>query len=229
MGEVHHGHSAVHVSSVASFGRVVIFIPFVLTAVGNLSALRRAGESVWPTRSPIWIENPVCALTRVPVRSSCNWEWVSCPWFILLSQYDWAPLLSPENAGKIEHFTLRAPNPSTACMHFLRVSHATHSTRTLCVALNETQAAEYLGFSLELSTKSFCASSNSTPAEKEMRKKVWHFLCSSKRFLVPRPFCTSEAEEFRKIHFPDFFLKINLHTEQCKYAISWLLQLITRA
>lgn len=53
MGEVYHGHSAVHVSSVASFGRVVIFIPFVLTAVGNLSALRRAGESGWPTPSPI--------------------------------------------------------------------------------------------------------------------------------------------------------------------------------
>lgn len=131
MGEVHHGHSAVHVSSVASFGRVVIFIPFVLTALGNLSALRRAGESVWPTRSPIWIENPVCALTRVPVRSSCNWEWVSCPWFILLSRYDWASLLSPENGGKIEHFTLQAPNPSTACMHFLRVLHATRSRRAL--------------------------------------------------------------------------------------------------
>lgn len=116
MGEVHHGHSAVHVSSVASFGRVVIFIPFVLTAVGNLSALRRAGESVWPTRSPIWIENPVCALTRVPVRSSCNWEWVSCPWFILLSQYDWASLLSPENGGKIEHFTLQA-SKSQYCMY----------------------------------------------------------------------------------------------------------------
>lgn len=53
MGEVRHGHSAVHVSSVASFGRVAIFIPFVLTAVGNLSALRHAGESGWPTRSPI--------------------------------------------------------------------------------------------------------------------------------------------------------------------------------
>lgn len=145
MGEVHHGHSAVHVSSVASFGRVVIFIPFVLTAVGNLSALRRAGESVWPTRSPIWIENPVSALTRVPVRSRCNWEWVSCPWFILLSQYDWASLLSPESGAKIEHFTLRAWNPSTACMHFLRVFHATRSRRTLCVVLNETKAPEYLG------------------------------------------------------------------------------------
>lgn len=66
MGEVYHGHSAVHVSSVASFGRVVIFIPFVLTAVGNLSASRRAGESGWPTRSPIWIENPVSAVTRGP-------------------------------------------------------------------------------------------------------------------------------------------------------------------
>lgn len=58
MDEVHHGHSAVHVSSVASFGRVVIFIPFVLTAVGNLSASRRAGESGCSSRSPIWIEKP---------------------------------------------------------------------------------------------------------------------------------------------------------------------------
>lgn len=66
MGAVRHGHSAVHVSSVASFGSVVIFIPFVLTALGNLSALRRAGESVWPTRSPIWIENPVFGFNRGP-------------------------------------------------------------------------------------------------------------------------------------------------------------------
>lgn len=116
MGAVHHGHSAVHVSSVASFGSVVIFIPFVLTALGNLSALRRAGESVWPTRSPIWIENPVSALTGVPVRSSSNWEWVSCPWFILLSQHDWAPLVSCENGVKIEHFTLRGLK-SQYCMY----------------------------------------------------------------------------------------------------------------
>lgn len=66
MGAVRHGRSAVHVSSVASFGSVVIFIPFVLTALGNLSALRRAGESVWPTRSPIWIENPVFGFNRGP-------------------------------------------------------------------------------------------------------------------------------------------------------------------
>lgn len=155
MGEVHHGHSAVHVSSVASFGRVVIFIPFVLTAVGNLSALRRAGESVWPTRSPIWIENPVSALTGVPVRSSCNWEWVSCPWFILLSQYDWASLVSPENGAKIEHFTLQGWNPRTACMHFLRVFRATRLRCMLYVVLDETKAPEYLGFYSEVSSNHF--------------------------------------------------------------------------
>lgn len=105
MGEVYHGHSAVHVSSVASFGRVVIFIPFVLTRVGNLSGPRRAEESGWPTRSPIWIENPVSVIPMVPVRLSCNWEWVSCPWFILLSRYDWASLLLLENRKKIEHLT----------------------------------------------------------------------------------------------------------------------------
>lgn len=43
-------------------------------------------------------------------------------------------------------------------------------TRTLCVALNETQAAEYLRVGLELSAKRFSASSNVTAAEKEMRK-----------------------------------------------------------
>lgn len=150
MGEVHHGHSAVHVSSVASFGRVVIFIPFVLTAVGNLSALRRCGESVWPTRSPIWIENPVSALTGVPVRSSCNWEWVSCPWFILLSQYDWASLVSLKNGAKIEHFTLQGWNPSTACMHFLRVFHAARLRFVLYVVLNETEAPEFLGLYFEV-------------------------------------------------------------------------------
>lgn len=155
MGEVYHGHSAVHVSSVASFGRGVIFIPFVLTAVGNLSALRRAGESGWPTRSPIWIENPVSALPGVPVRPSCNWEWVSCPWFILLSQYDWASLVSPENGGKIEHFTLQGWNPSTACMHFLRVFHGTRLRSDLYVVLNETKAPEYLRCYLEVSTNHF--------------------------------------------------------------------------
>lgn len=152
MGEVYHGHSAVHVSSVASFGRAVIFIRFVLTAVGNLSALRRAGESGWPTRSPIWIENPVSAFPVVPVRASCNWEWVSCPWFILLSHYDWASLVSPENRAKIEHFTLQGWNPSPACMHFLRVFHGTCLRCVLYVMLNETEAREYLGWYLEVST-----------------------------------------------------------------------------
>lgn len=155
MGEVYHGQSAVHVSSVASFGRVVIFIPFVLTAVGNLSASRRAGESGWPTRSPIWIENPVSALPVVPVRPNCNWEWVSCPWFILLSQYDWVPLLLLENGEKIEHLTLQGWNASTACMHFLIVFHETRLRCVLYPVHNETDIQGCLRWCLEVSINYF--------------------------------------------------------------------------